>query len=129
MPKLSGEVVSVRRPFVRYAEEDWNVEQRMMTNAEFHAKLDELKNLPVETEWLGFKEAKSNFDLQGVGFGVSPRDSKSVAFIRPRCNQIARLRPDQHLRQSTPMDGLDEALPSWASCAVSFRKPSMAFLP
>ena len=42
--------------------------------------------------------------------GVSIGRSRSVAFIGPRYNQIDRLRPDQFPRQSTPMDGLDEAL-------------------
>lgn len=38
-----------------------------MTNAELHAKLDELKNLPVETEWVEFKEAKDNFHFDELG--------------------------------------------------------------
>ena len=33
-----------------------------------------------------------------------------MAFIRPRYNQIDRLRPDQYLRQTTPKDGLNKGL-------------------
>ena len=38
-----------------------------MTEAELKAKLDELLHLPAETEWVEFKEAKSNFDSDDLG--------------------------------------------------------------
>ncbi|MEZ6117130.1 MAG: putative DNA binding domain-containing protein [Pirellulaceae bacterium] len=38
-----------------------------MNEAELRQKLDELLRLPHETEWLEFKEAKSNFDFRELG--------------------------------------------------------------
>ena len=38
-----------------------------MTTAELKAKLDELLKFPAETEWVEFKEAKSNFDSDDLG--------------------------------------------------------------
>ena len=38
-----------------------------MTPDELQSKLQELMNLPSETEWLEFKEAKSNFDFDDLG--------------------------------------------------------------
>jgi len=38
-----------------------------MTPAELKTKLDELLKLPAETEWVEFKEAKSNFDSDDLG--------------------------------------------------------------
>ncbi len=38
-----------------------------MTPAELQSKLDELTALPAETEWVEFKEAKSNFDSDDLG--------------------------------------------------------------
>ena len=38
-----------------------------MTPAELKAKLDELLKLPAETEWVEFKEAKTNFDSDDLG--------------------------------------------------------------
>jgi hypothetical protein len=35
-----------------------------MTHAELMAKLEEFRKLPAETEWLEFKEAKSNHDFK-----------------------------------------------------------------
>ena len=38
-----------------------------MTPADLKNKLDELLRLPAETEWVEFKEAKSNFDFDDLG--------------------------------------------------------------
>jgi ATP-dependent DNA helicase RecG len=38
-----------------------------MTDAELKNLLDELKGLPVETEWVEFKEAKNNYDFDDLG--------------------------------------------------------------
>ncbi len=38
-----------------------------MTPADLKIKLDELLRLPAETEWVEFKEAKSNFDFDDLG--------------------------------------------------------------
>lgn len=38
-----------------------------MTPAELQTKLEELLTLPEETEWVEFKEAKSNFDFDDLG--------------------------------------------------------------
>jgi ATP-dependent DNA helicase RecG len=38
-----------------------------MTPAELKAKLDELLKLPAETEWVEFKETKTNFDSDDLG--------------------------------------------------------------
>jgi ATP-dependent DNA helicase RecG len=38
-----------------------------MTPAELKAKLDELLQLPAETEWVEFKEARTNFDFDDLG--------------------------------------------------------------
>ena len=38
-----------------------------MTPADLKAKLDELLRLPAETEWVEFKEAKTNFDFDDLG--------------------------------------------------------------
>jgi hypothetical protein len=38
-----------------------------MTDAELKVKLDELLNLPAETECVEFKEAKSKFDSDDLG--------------------------------------------------------------
>jgi ATP-dependent DNA helicase RecG len=38
-----------------------------MTPNELQSKLQEFMNLPSETEWLEFKEAKSNFDFDDLG--------------------------------------------------------------
>ena len=38
-----------------------------MTPAELRAKLKELMNLPAETEWVEFKEAKTSFDPEKLG--------------------------------------------------------------
>jgi ATP-dependent DNA helicase RecG len=39
----------------------------MMTESELLKKLDELRALPHETEWVVFKEAKSNYDFRKLG--------------------------------------------------------------
>lgn len=39
----------------------------MMTESELLKKLDELRALPHETEWVEFKEAKSNYDFRKLG--------------------------------------------------------------
>lgn len=39
----------------------------MMTESELLKKLDELRALPYETEWVEFKEAKSNYDFRKLG--------------------------------------------------------------
>ncbi|MDA1277767.1 MAG: transcriptional regulator, partial [Verrucomicrobia bacterium] len=38
-----------------------------MTEAELKTKLADLLRLPAETEWVEFKEAKSNFDFDDLG--------------------------------------------------------------
>lgn len=38
-----------------------------MTEQELKEKLNEFRNLPSETEWLEFKEAKNNFDNRDLG--------------------------------------------------------------
>lgn len=38
-----------------------------MTVAELRTKLQELTDLPAETEWVEFKQARSNFDLDDLG--------------------------------------------------------------
>jgi hypothetical protein len=43
----------------------------MKAIADAHSLLDELRGMPAETEWLDFKEAKRNFDLDDLGRYVS----------------------------------------------------------
>lgn len=38
-----------------------------MTKSELLAKLNDLMALPTETEWVEFKEARSNFDFDDLG--------------------------------------------------------------
>ena len=38
-----------------------------MTNQELRDKLDELRQLPHETEWVEFKEAKKDYDFDKLG--------------------------------------------------------------
>lgn len=53
-----------------------------MPSAKLKAKLDELLNLPAETEWVEFKEAKSGFDSDQLGTPESTlRLSPAVAQI------------------------------------------------
>lgn len=43
----------------------------MMTLTEAACRLDEFRVMPAETEWLDFKEAKHNFDIEDLGKYVS----------------------------------------------------------
>jgi ATP-dependent DNA helicase RecG len=38
-----------------------------MNEQELKEKLDELRTLPHETEWVEFKEAKNNYDFDDIG--------------------------------------------------------------
>ena len=47
------------------------------------ALLDDLRALPAETEWLDFKEAKQNFDLENLGRYVSALANEANLANRP----------------------------------------------
>ena len=75
----------------------------MSNNTQLLTLLDELRALPAETEWMDFKEAKQNFDLDDLGKYVSALANEAnlcnrpcgwlVLGVKDRRDPVAQMRP------------------------------------